>query len=84
MEQPIGEAKIKKMPNQLKNNDLCPICEIGRLKEQVKDGVVNICGKMIEVIDMKSFMCNVCKDGFFDNETTNKLNELVILHRNKQ
>ena len=72
------------MPNQLKNNDLCPICELGRLKEQVKDDVVNICGKMIEVCDMKSFNCNVCNDGFFDNETTNKLNELVIKHRNKQ
>ena len=52
------------MINQLKNNDLCPICEIGRLKEQVKDDVVNICGKMIKVKDMKSFTCNVCNDGF--------------------
>ena len=71
------------MKNPPKNNDLCPICEIGRLKEQVKDDVVNICGKMIEVKDMKSFMCDVCDDGFFDDETANRLNELVILHRNK-
>ena len=84
MAQHIGEVKARKMPNQLKNNDLCPICELGKLKEQVKDDVVNICGKTIEVKDMKSFMCNVCNDGFFDDETANKLDELVILHRNKQ
>jgi len=72
------------MLNLLKNNDLCPICELGKLKEQVKDDMVNICGKMIDVNDIRAFICNICNDGFFDDETSKRLDELVILHRNNQ
>jgi len=80
---PIGEEKMKKMLNLLKNNDLCPICELGKLKEKVEDDIINICGNMIKVKDMKSFICNICNDGFYDNETSIKLDNLVIKYRKK-
>jgi hypothetical protein len=76
-------VRIRKMQNQLKNDDLCLICEIGRLKEQVVDDDVNILGTIYPLRNMRFFHCNVCEDGFYDEETMQRLDELVKKHTGK-
>jgi YgiT-type zinc finger domain-containing protein len=81
MEQHIGVEKERKMQNQFKNDDLCPICEIGTLNEQVVDDDVNILGTIYSLKNMRFFHCDVCVDGFYDEETMQRLDELVKRHR---
>ena len=77
MAQLIGEVKIKKMQNLLKNNDICPICGRGKLIFKIIKDEIMICHKKIMVNNAKMLRCNVCGDCFYDDETLDMFERII-------
>ncbi|MCP3922848.1 MAG: type II toxin-antitoxin system MqsA family antitoxin [Desulfobacterales bacterium] len=64
------------------DNSLCSICELGNVKEIVKEKTFKYKGQEHTVENYKVFKCEVCKESIVDKETVKRsIKEKIDFHR---
>ncbi len=57
--------------------DICPVCQMGRMHEVVTTYVALYDGTLVHIPNVRAWRCEICRETYFDDQAIREIEALI-------